>query len=56
MSHLFSSPALAKDLMDPEAVPLRPGKIREGPGFAISFRSVQWMAGGGSHSARLSGW
>ncbi len=40
MSHLFSSPALAKDLMDPEAVPLRPGKFEKD--LALQFLSGQY--------------
>lgn len=40
MNHLSSSPTLAKDLMNPEAVPLKPGKFEKD--LALQFLSGQY--------------
>lgn len=40
MNHLFSSPALARDLMNPDVVPLRPGRFEKG--LALQFLSGQY--------------
>lgn len=40
MSHLFASPVLAKDVMNPEAVPLKPGKFDKD--LVLQFLSGQY--------------
>jgi CBS-domain-containing membrane protein len=40
MNHLSSSPRLAKDLMNPEAVPLKPGTFEKD--LALQFLSGQY--------------